>query len=429
MVLVGCAEPDNGGGACPALTKPRSGGVSHRTLTGDEVTETWKASDSPHIVNYRSVMYSELTIEPCAYVLVEHGANFTVARGGKLIALGTAEQPIVFDRYEEDIPWGQIETSYQESNGEAPDEIGGRVELAYVTLNGGGGSGSSDKSPVISMRGDDINTEGLPLVGHLKVSHVTIDGGLIGVSMQQNVTFTEGSTDLTIKNVDDVPIATTFRALGSLPIGGTYTGNGTDVIEVRPGADVKEDLTIRDAGVPYAVSDHGDIFIGGGVVTVEPGVTMAFADDQSLQVFDGGALVARGTSAKPITFTSAEASKQPGDWSGIAFIGAPRAENALDGVIVEYAGGNNDPVGRRCDPANPLSQQDGKGAISFDTKPASAFVKNTTIKDSLHDGFNRGWKGTPFDLSPTNVFSGIAGCKQSFPPPVAGECPDPVPCI
>ena len=431
IVAVGCSEPDNGGGACPALTKPRSGGVTHRTLGSDEVTETWLAADSPHVVSYRTVMYSELTIEPCAYVLVEHGADFTVAREGKLVAVGTEDAPIVFDREDPDQRWGQISTSYQESNGEPQDMTGGRVELAYVTLNGGGGSGSSDASAVIQIRGNDYNNNDLELVGHLKVDHVTIDGGSVGVSMVTSGAFTAGSQALTIKNVDYTPIETSFRLLGGLPVGGTYTGNAIDVIRLRPGTPLTRDMTIRDVGVPYAMGndfDPDDFIVDGATLTIEAGTTLAFAEYMSLQIYGTGALVARGEAGKPITFTSNQDAPAAGDWTGIMFYGRPAAANVIDGVVVEYAGGENDVIGERCVVGADDQQRPGYGAISFDTAPTTAFIKNTTLRSSLHDGFNRGWKGGVLDLSPTNTFASIAGCKQSFPVPTNGTCPATVPC-
>ncbi|HET9991078.1 MAG TPA: hypothetical protein VFQ65_21245, partial [Kofleriaceae bacterium] len=37
-------------GACPALTKPKTGGTMHDGFTEGSTDATWKAADSPHIV-------------------------------------------------------------------------------------------------------------------------------------------------------------------------------------------------------------------------------------------------------------------------------------------------------------------------------------------------------------------------------------------
>lgn len=70
------------------------------------------------------------------------------------------------------------------------------------------------------------------------------------------------------------------------------------------------------AGSPYRVS--GDVVVPAGqVLTVDPGVVVEFAG-----VADGlyvdGTLVARGTAAAPITFTSDKAAKAPGQIFGWA---------------------------------------------------------------------------------------------------------------
>ena len=440
VLAAGCAAEDGAAGGCPALTRPRSGGTEHGIgFSAEGVDETWTAADSPHITSTRYLHYNSLTIEPCAYVLVTNSASLDVARGGKLIAVGTEDQPIVFDTHVPEERWDGIETSYQASNGEAEDMIGGTVELAYVTILGAGGAGAfgNDETPVLTIRGNDVQFDGTPLTEHVKISHVTIDGGASdGAWLTQGGGFAAGSVDLTVRNVEGYPVRTGMRMAGTIPTG-TYTGNAIDSIFIRPETPLNRDMTLRDVGVPYQMSrdfESDDFLVGSNspteltTLTIEPGVRLAFAKDQGLQILDNGVLVARGTAAQPIVFTSSQATPAAGDWSGIAFRGAPLAANVVDGIVVEYAGGENDAIGQRCRAASPLSPGNGYGAISFDTRPASAFVKNTTLKNSLHDGFNRGWSGTPFDLSPTNTIIDVGDCKQSYPVPAADECPEPVPC-
>lgn len=73
-----------------------------------------------------------------------------------------------------------------------------------------------------------------------------------------------------------------------------------------------------------------------GDVTIEPGVTIAFATDAGLGV-EGGSLKAAGTSDKKITFTGIE--KVPGAWAGIYFE-SNDAKNELSNTVIEYAGGS-----------------------------------------------------------------------------------------
>ncbi|MBI2876039.1 MAG: right-handed parallel beta-helix repeat-containing protein [Candidatus Tectomicrobia bacterium] len=88
----------------------------------------------------------------------------------------------------------------------------------------------------------------------------------------------------------------------------------------------------------------------GATLTLEPGATLQFtAPEIGLQV--EGALIARGTEDRPITFTSSQLSPFPGSWGTISFdwqaVGASfdEAGNYVSGsifehCIVEYAGGS-----------------------------------------------------------------------------------------
>ncbi len=113
------------------------------------------------------------------------------------------------------------------------------------------------------------------------------------------------------------------------------------------GGFISGDRTWSAANSPYLVSGNNILINEGTTLYVEPGVTVWFADARSIQV--DGALVALGTAAQPITFTSWHVQKQPDDWGVIAFNAT--AEDALfDGggnylrgsalqyVTVEYGG-------------------------------------------------------------------------------------------
>lgn len=79
---------------------------------------------------------------------------------------------------------------------------------------------------------------------------------------------------------------------------------------------------------------------GGSTLCIEPGVTVRMGAGALIEVgADAGALIARGTQALPIVFTSAQADPRPGDWQGIAFLVGNQGDvTHLEHVIVEYAG-------------------------------------------------------------------------------------------
>lgn len=96
----------------------------------------------------------------------------------------------------------------------------------------------------------------------------------------------------------------------------------------------------------------GDVHVPEGVtLTIAPGTTVRFRkigpeSDRNLfgtnspyypqaEIIVTGRLVARGTAAKPILFTSAEAKPQPSDWGALNFLGG--SGNVVEHCRVEYA--------------------------------------------------------------------------------------------
>jgi len=90
-----------------------------------------------------------------------------------------------------------------------------------------------------------------------------------------------------------------------------YGSSGTTV-----GGYISEDTTWTLDGSPYIVID--DVVAESDVtLTVEPGVIVKFTSGTNLII--DGALVARGNSTYPITFTSNSTTPTPGDWGSIHF--------------------------------------------------------------------------------------------------------------
>ncbi len=97
------------------------------------------------------------------------------------------------------------------------------------------------------------------------------------------------------------------------------------------GGTLSESLTLTLDTSPHIILD--DIIVPPGLtLTIEPGVTVAFAEGTSL--FVEGRLLAEGTVGQPITFTRDQDS---GYWGAIGIYGS-REDNRLAHVLVEYAG-------------------------------------------------------------------------------------------
>lgn len=125
--------------------------------------------------------------------------------------------------------------------------------------------------------------------------------------------------------------------------GGTAgMGGGTD-----PGSDNPCDATEGD--VPESGTlEAGKFYTLTGLVkvtdslTIEPGVTVCgdSATKGTLVIMPGGELIADGTEAEPIVFTSSEpvGSRAPGDWGGVIILGNDLCNDATADTLCEIEG-------------------------------------------------------------------------------------------
>lgn len=152
----------------------------------------------------------------------------------------------------------------------------------------------------------------------------------------------------------------------------------TDAVMQNKSGVLCEDTVWRAAASPFVVVQN--VIVGGSVclpgptkvtLRIEPGVQVLFRRDLALIV--RSTLLARGTEANPIRFTSAAEFAEAGDWDGIRF--APESVDAvLEGQVyqsgsiiehatIEYAGGT----------AN-------TGVVDLDE--AAPFLFDTTVRKS-----------------------------------------------
>jgi hypothetical protein len=214
-----------------------------------------------------------------------------------------------------------------------------------------------------------------------------------------------------------------------------------DAIDIAPegvagsatGAGILASETLPARGVPYHVEHgaNGSMRIEQGTFTIEPGVTLQFAAGMSFEIthatgtdLSPATLVAVGTAAAPITFTSEAPVPAPGDWQGLWFGQIANGANRLDHVKIAYAGADCLCTLASCNDVTSFN-----GAIIFTQPPAAGFsITNTAISHSAGHGIVRGWQSDSMpDLTATNTFTDVAGCAQTLPVPQSGACPDPKP--
>ncbi len=116
---------------------------------------------------------------------------------------------------------------------------------------------------------------------------------------------------------------------------GPTTGNGgSDCEPPTPleNADVNGGATL-EAG---CYKTENGLTVDEGTLTLEPGVTIEFAQGVGLSVTGNGALSAAGTQANPVRLVGT--SDERGYWKGLYFVDSNSADNELTGVELQSAG-------------------------------------------------------------------------------------------
>lgn len=405
----------------PLLCPAPEGTVEHAgSISG---AERWSATKLHRVTSDLTVAAgARLDVEPCTRVTI--AANRYLTINGIASLRGEATKPITLTG-----EGGRFASVVVRSPGS--------LELAYTTISGGGANvGNALGAAVVAEGAWPVTT---PLfVDHLRVEDSAGDG----VVLKGYTGFAEGSTDLTItgsgkeRTEAPYPLRISLNAVGSIPTG-TYTGNAVDELQLfaePPHSQVEVDDALRARGVPYRVGGNGgsgELRVGaiGSVPTlrIEAGVTIKLdaGPSKTGRVFVGtgntqGALVAVGTPAAPIVFTTAEKVPAAGAWIGIDFRGPLAASNRLEFIRIEFAGAPGGASGYGCLPTS-LNSDD--AALRVFGEPGASFFQNSVIAHSLGHGVLSGWTGAEVDFKAGNTFDDLKGCEQVRPKPAPpGAC-------
>jgi hypothetical protein len=269
-----------------------------------------------------------LTIEAGVTLSFAAGVGLIVgeATAGKLVAVGTAQDPIVFTSAApapEAGDWASISFG---------DNTMAGTQIAYAKLDYCG----SEKDGCIV--GYDVKANRVTL-DRLTIDHVGPGSdGILEDGEASNFAITNSS----FSNIPTTPspryaisvVAPSFAGIGA---GNTF--NGGAAIELAGGTIVLTTSWV-DPGTTIAVTyDLSVDGLGSPVLTLGPGMTFKFDANLGLSVGPekGGKLVVAGTAAKRVVLTSLVAPPAPGDWVGVDVFDGSSAQ--LSYADISYGGG------------------------------------------------------------------------------------------
>lgn len=247
-----------------------------------------------------------------------------------LVALGEADDPVVLSSM------NSLDRGAWSGVRAFDNTVDGSFALTHTIIEWGGGFNSDGCLYV-----EDASV----LADHLELRGCE-DGGFV---FDGDAHFQPGSTNLQVHDSDR---SGELRAnqVHTIPSAGVdLTGNDADLVSIWgfSGHEVDHAVTWANLGVPYRAETHIDLEgtgISPAILTLEPGVILAFAADTALRMsyYDGASgLIAVGTPAQPIVFTGAD-SLDPGAWAGIwIYDDAIDAQTTLDHVEIRSGGGFN----------------------------------------------------------------------------------------
>jgi parallel beta-helix repeat protein len=318
---------------CPALS------LGQTYVSGNITTDTvWTAANSPYVASQVTVNSGvTLTIDPGVVIKFPGYSGLTV--NGTLLAEGTEASPITFTSIKDDSYGGDTNG---DGNGSSPgpgdwSEIrftstSGQSEMSYCVVRYGGWN-----------YGRNIFLDGAsPTITNSTIANAYYGIECAGTSQPliSNNAFVDMSySPIYLQNPVAIPTIENNTFNGSCPNRGT-------VLSGTIGADLRLNHT------PGVVFIFSNVTISSGVtLTIDPGVVIKFPGYSGLTV--NGTLLAEGTEASPITFTSIKddsyggdtngdgngSSPGPGDWSEIRFT-STSGQSEMSYCVVRYGGWN-----------------------------------------------------------------------------------------
>jgi hypothetical protein len=435
-------------GSAQVIVKPPCGTpngtvVSH--TSNITASETWAGDGTTHQVpgSIQIRAPATVTIQACAIVQIGASSDIDIVGDinnnvpAKVIAAGTNDTTgfIVFEPMPGSANWGYFRGINQQSF----------LELHFSLLNQGGNGNTFGAHAPIYMIGP----------GHFLLPQgvLTLDQSVIdhpvgaAVFLDSEAAFTPQSTAFGVRGATDYPVQLEIMATGTIPGYAGQDNTQDAAMVIGPSFKIFSDLSITGNMPLYITEDINVVPPAGSstplgvTLTLQPGAELRFkprdpaagANAQGIRMVFGGVgnpglnpvgrLIALGTPAAPIRFTSASPTPGAGDWAGLQLLTATGSEMAFN--IIEYAGAPGGYVSANC---RPTGTSDAAALIigGTDFVPLGGMITSSVIQSSAGHAIDAVWANGDVnepDLTAGNIFNDIQGCEQTYNGLISGSCP------
>jgi RHS repeat-associated protein len=326
--------------ATPYREVGRSAGAPYTDVCGYINTNTtWTLAGSPYVVTCDIYVYgATLTVEPGVVVKVRDAATRIIV-DTRLVARGTAGQPIIFTSIKDDTAGGPL-SGTGDTNGDGNATSPAPGDWRALTFNSGS-SGSVLELVEVRYAG-----QAWGYGVYVGTANVTLADSVFAYANGSGIYF-EGAMPATLarNRFTGNTVAAAWLRINGAPSftleGNQASGNGINgfVVDAQIWGDVTWD---GDDAFPFVI--YGLSGNGGSRLTLTPGTVVKFKQADTTASFYG-ALVARGTADRPVIFTSLKddtaggdtngdgsaTTPAPGDWRALIF------NNNSSGSVLERA--------------------------------------------------------------------------------------------
>lgn len=257
-----------------------------------------------------------LTLQPGVRIVFEQDYKMSV--DGKLYAVGTEDNPIVFTGAESTRGFWAGLRIY---NSNSTDN-----QLEYVTIEYGGSyydgnlllTGSSSNPTRVSINNCTFRQSS---------QYGLVSSGTVMIDGFENNLLTANQAGAASMQADHI---------GFLKNTSSFTGNDLDRLLI-PSGDVTTAASWPGIDAFYTLDTDVNVY---AALTIEQNAVLEFEAGHTFQVEPDGSLAVSGTSEAPVFFTGVETT--PGYWGGLRIYNSNTSDNVLNHGVFEYGGGYHD---------------------------------------------------------------------------------------